>query len=532
MRRRSRRGRPPLVRTGVIAALVIAAATYLGFTKAIPFVHHYEIKAVFRNANGLRPASPVRIAGVEVGKVTDVQSAGSHGEGAVVTMRIDDKGRPVHDDAQAAIRPRILLEGNFFVDLQPGTPSAPELDDGGTIPVNQTRTPVQLDQVLTALQSDTREQLKVVLDQFSRALARGGARGFNRSIPYWKPAYRDSAIVNEAALGEQPHDLSGYIRGAGATAEALDRDPAALKSLIADFDTTAAALARERAALQAAVGELPRTLRVGYPALAALDRSFPPLRRLADDLRPGVRSSGPTLDVATPFVAQLRGLVSQNELRGLTADLRPTVPALAKLSRASVPMLFQARRSAGCANSVLLPWSHDRIQDPQFPSHGQVFQEAPKALPGLAGESRTGDANGSWFRVLAAGGSNLVTFSNGFFATTEFPILGANPPKSARPPNRSDVPCETQQPPDLRTQAGPPPQQHQVDTTTPEFLARYAKALDAAVKWLGRSLDQQGLGNVLKIDPHQATQRLIDQIGAQTRAADALRNARVKAAGG
>ena len=48
---------------------------YLGFTKSIPFRHHYTVKAAFKSANNLRKASPVRIAGVEVGKVTKVERA-------------------------------------------------------------------------------------------------------------------------------------------------------------------------------------------------------------------------------------------------------------------------------------------------------------------------------------------------------------------------------------------------------------------------------------------------------------------------
>ncbi len=72
-------------------------------------------------------------------------------------MRLDKKGMPLHEDATLAIRPRIFLEGNFFVDVQPGSPSAPTIDEGYTIPINQTRTPVQLDQVLTTLQAPTRQ---------------------------------------------------------------------------------------------------------------------------------------------------------------------------------------------------------------------------------------------------------------------------------------------------------------------------------------------------------------------------------------
>ena len=66
----------------------------------------------------------MRIAGVNVGKVIGVERDGDATE---VTFTVDDAGRPIHEDAFAAIRPRIFLEGNFFVDLDPGSPSAPEL---------------------------------------------------------------------------------------------------------------------------------------------------------------------------------------------------------------------------------------------------------------------------------------------------------------------------------------------------------------------------------------------------------------------
>ena len=51
---------------------------------------------------------------------------------------------------------------------------------------------------MTALQSDTREDLKTLLDEYGKALEGEGAKGFNRSIPYWEPAYRDGAIVSDA----------------------------------------------------------------------------------------------------------------------------------------------------------------------------------------------------------------------------------------------------------------------------------------------------------------------------------------------
>ena len=117
-------------RAGLLALVVIGTLTYFGFTKANPFANPYELKATFATANNLKPKSPVRIAGVEVGKVLKVEPVESGKGAAQVTMQVDDRGLPIKKDAELKIRPRIFLEGNFFVDLEPGSPSAGELADG------------------------------------------------------------------------------------------------------------------------------------------------------------------------------------------------------------------------------------------------------------------------------------------------------------------------------------------------------------------------------------------------------------------
>ena len=502
---------------GIVAVAVIAVVVFLGWTKEVPLRSHYEVRAAFATSNNLRPGSPVRISGVEVGKVTSIERAERGGRGAVVTMRISDKGRPVHSDATAKIRPRIFLEGNFFVDLTAGTPTAKELEDGATIPVQQTATPVQLDEVITALESDTRDDLKILLREYGKGLEGAGAQGFRNSIPYWEPAYRDQAIVADALRGETGRDLSGYVKHAGATAKALDRNREQLKALITDFHTTAGAFASEDENLRLAVAELPDTLRASMPALAALNEAFPPLRALATELRPGVQSSEETLDVAIPFVRELRGLMTEDELRGLAADLEPTVPDLAQLVERSLPLYRQVRRAASCQNDVIHPWTVDTVPDERFPPSGKVYEEAPKPLPGLAGESRSADANGSWFRVLAAGGKNLVTFAPGVFGTTPEPLLGANPPKpTKRPPLDAGVPCETQQSPDLRTNPAAPPPQRQADTGSAAFQARYDKARGTAVDWLRKQLKAEGLEDLLNVAENDVTKALVDQLTKAT----------------
>ena len=217
-------------RVGLIALIIILVATFLGFTKDIPFTKPFEVKAVFHSANSLRNNSPVRIAGVNVGKVKSVEPQDGT-DAAVVTMQIDKAGLPIHRDATAKIRPRIFLEGNFFVDLKPGTPEAPLLDSGDTISINQTSTPVQLDQVLTALQDNTRQDLQGFVDELGIALKRG-APALNSSYDDLAAAEQSTAVVADALLGQEPNrDVQRLLRGLADTTEGLDRNEEQLKDL-------------------------------------------------------------------------------------------------------------------------------------------------------------------------------------------------------------------------------------------------------------------------------------------------------------
>ena len=486
--------------SGLIALVLIAIATYFIFAKAIPFKHHYTVQAVFPSANGVRKESPVRMTGVNVGKVTGISHVEDGKQAALVTMHLDKTGLPLHKDATMKIRPRIFLEGNFFVDVQPGTPSAPTTDDGHVFPINQTSAPVQLDQVLTTLQSSTRKDLQKLLVELDKGLKNGGAVGYNRSIPYWEPAYKNGAMLSDATLGQAEHDLSGYIKNAAVVARALDRFPTQLQNLITDLNTTAGAFAARDQQLEAAIAELPRTLAAGLPALRELNDSFPAVRRFVRSFRPAVRSSGPALDASVPFTHQLRLLVGKPELRGLVGDLKPTVPNLARLNKTTAPLYEQVRAASSCQNEVILPWSHDKIEDSTFAAPGPVYQESTKGLPGLSGESRSGDANGQWFRVLLTGGNYAYPQGADRFLITGQPIQGVNPPPSAkRAPLRPDVPCETQQQPDLRSTPAPPPPGRKVSTSGPGYAERYAKAQATAIKWLKERIKIEGLQGNLRV---------------------------------
>ena len=71
--RAERRKRLPNWAIGLILVIVVGALSVYAFTKSLPWADKYTVQAVFTNAGNVRPASPVRIAGVNVGKVTAVE---------------------------------------------------------------------------------------------------------------------------------------------------------------------------------------------------------------------------------------------------------------------------------------------------------------------------------------------------------------------------------------------------------------------------------------------------------------------------
>ena len=195
---------------GLIAIVLTFFGFYLAFTKTIPFAGHgYQLKAVFHDAQNIRVKSPVRISGVNVGEVSNVQhltDANGNGEdAAVVTMDLKDTALPVRQDATLQLRPRLFLEGNLFVDLHPGSPGAPELHSGSVVPEAQTSNSVQFDQVLTDLQAPVRKDLQIFLKEFGDGLDKyGGAQGFQESFRTSPAAYEYTSQVNQALLGTNP----------------------------------------------------------------------------------------------------------------------------------------------------------------------------------------------------------------------------------------------------------------------------------------------------------------------------------------
>jgi ABC-type transporter Mla subunit MlaD len=472
------RWRPSNATIAVIFILVFTIGPYLAFTGHVPFTSYgYELNATFSNGVNISTNSPVRIAGVDVGRVIGVQR---EGDATRVTFTVEGKGRPIHDDAFASIRPRIFLEGNFFVDLAPGSPSAPELDSGDTIGVTHTSTWVQIDEVLSALQAPVRADLSRLLQGYGTALTheptaaedktqapevrgKSGAEALNGAFRYGGDAGRYSAQVTNALLGTDPHDLSRIVAGAGRAFGALSRNEEDLKGLIVNFNAFTGALANQSANLTASVQRLAPFLDKFHGSLVALNRTLPPLRAWAIEMTPAVEELPGWIAAGEPWLAQARPLLSGREAGGAAKLLAEATPGLAGAAQAGKAIaLPQLNRISLCSTKVLVPTFNQTIDD-RFSTGGPNYREFLYALADFAGWGQTFDGNGPFVRLQPGGGDLLVEASNPsgnltidrqVFAHTAAAPLGSQPQLGGKPPKKPKVRCDSNPVPDVNGSLG------------------------------------------------------------------------------
>jgi hypothetical protein len=285
-----------------------------------------------------------------------------------------------------------------------------------------------------------------------------GAQGLNQSLRYAPGAFEAGALVNQALLGEQPHDLSGAVSGVSKVFQGLGSSQSQLQGLVSAFNSTMAALAARQQALQQTIAALPPLLRSADAADSQLDASFPPTRAFASAILPGVRQLGPTLDAAIPWLAQLTALNSPSELGGLVADLAPTVQRTSALISPLESLIDQTGVLARCFTGVVLPSSNEVIQDPPSTTGLKVYQELLQSAVGIAGASQNFDGNGRYVRASVGGGSQLVQtikLPNGpLFGNAVLAPLGTRPAFPGKaPPVNGDRACYRNPVPQLSSTA-------------------------------------------------------------------------------
>src|ERR1700712_1208519 len=123
----------PVLKSAIVGVGIIVGLLALAFAyPMLPVVQGHTYKAVFSDAGGLKPKDEVRVAGVKVGDVTDMELVGNTVEVTFTAKKIN-----MADNSTAAIKTGTLL-GKRFLGVEPG--SGPEMKDD-LLPVARTPKP-------------------------------------------------------------------------------------------------------------------------------------------------------------------------------------------------------------------------------------------------------------------------------------------------------------------------------------------------------------------------------------------------------
>jgi virulence factor Mce-like protein len=137
---------------------------------SLPWNHTMTLHVQLTDADGLAPHASVDVAGVKVG---EVHSVASQGNISMATLQIEPQGGGIHNDAQILLRPHGLF-GPKYIEITEGTSASPLLHDGDTVSVANTVQPVDLDQVLQALQAPEAQNLRTAIVELGKAAAGQG----------------------------------------------------------------------------------------------------------------------------------------------------------------------------------------------------------------------------------------------------------------------------------------------------------------------------------------------------------------------
>ena len=319
-----------------IVGLAVVALAVAGYVLAhqrmrFPLIQKapYELKAEFSTAQAVTPGQgqTVRVSGVRIGDVSKVDL--SEGR-AIVTMEVDPQYKDiVHTDASALLRPKTGLK-DMFVELNPGTKSAPVAKAGYTIPVKNTLPDINADEVYSALDSDTRDYLRLLISGAGEGLHKRGG-DLQEVFRRFEPTHKDLALVNKY-VALRHRNLRRLIHQLNVLNGALAQKGDDLAELVTTSSATFRALASQDQNITRAVGDLPGTLQ-------QTTQTFGKVKTLADVLGPAVTKLRPTvraLDSAnkavTPFAKEAAPIL-RTEIRPFIRDARPVVRDLKPASK-------------------------------------------------------------------------------------------------------------------------------------------------------------------------------------------------------
>jgi virulence factor Mce-like protein len=481
-RRRRSTGRKKGMNPIAIALIVIAVTVfivYYAFNEGLPFQQAFTVHAVVQDAVFVQPKDPVRIAGVTVGQVTS--TAPYHTNDTEITFTLQSNGLPVHSDATVRIRPRVFLEGAYYLDLQPGSPNAPVIKDGGMIPLPKTQSYVQFYNLLSTFDEPTRGSLSSLLSELNTAFgpyaadtgaggvptAGSGATGLKTALPELTPVLKGVAWINRGLRGTRPNDLERLLASASDVTGTLASNSSQLADLVTSLNRTAGALAADDGALARSVSGIDQTLQVAPAALSAIDHSLPPLVHLGTAIDPSLKVAPPLIAGVTASVNELAAVIKPVERAKLLTTLNATFQQL-PAALTSLGKLFPVTKPVSdCLRTHITPVLNETVPDGSLSTGQPVWQEFGHLMTNLSGASQDFDGNGYWLRTLLAGGTNGLNIGKlpvlgsllGTSATTSSGTVGARPvwvgdlPSSAFQPG---APCSAQAIPNLSSTTAAP----------------------------------------------------------------------------
>jgi phospholipid/cholesterol/gamma-HCH transport system substrate-binding protein len=325
-----------LLIVALIVTLVILSHQRLALPAGVPLLgkDYVEVEAELSTAQAVTPGQgqTVNIAGVQVGQIASVKLQDGK---AIVGMKIEREHARIYRDATILLRPKTGLK-DMVAELTPGTKAAGPLPDGQRIPISQTLPDVNLDEVLAALDSDTRDYLRLLLGDGATAL-KGNGRELAQTLRRIEPTARYARKVNEQ-LALRRQNLKRVIHNFSLLVKELGDKDTQLADFVESSNAVFATLARQDANLRATLRELPSALDETQTTLAKVDRLAGVLGPTLEDLRPAARALGPSLVQTRPFLTKTTPVI-RDQLRPFTRAALPTVrelrPAMRDLSAAT-----------------------------------------------------------------------------------------------------------------------------------------------------------------------------------------------------
>jgi phospholipid/cholesterol/gamma-HCH transport system substrate-binding protein len=308
---------------------------------------HYFVRAIFDNASTLVAGEDVKVAGVPVGVISDLDV--TEDKQAAVTLRIDDTDFvPWKADASCKVGSQGLI-GEKFVDCEPGSASAPPLakiDDGPgkgerLLPVDNTSSPVDLDLIGNIMRLPYRQRFAILLSEFGTGLAgRGG--DLNEVIHRANPALRETDEVLKI-LADQNRTLARLATNSDRALGPLARERESFADFIVQANTTSEASAERRDDLGESIRLLPAFLRElrplmadledftdqGTPLLTDLNAAAPALGRL-------IKAQGTLSDASRDAFPSLGDALERG--RPALIEARPLIRDLGRLGREAAPV--------------------------------------------------------------------------------------------------------------------------------------------------------------------------------------------------